>query len=248
MEVKRFFARKDIETKKLTANQLSLSRNQIKYFDRFLLASTSKVLSVLETMLALEIDSSHSSLEIMPAVNIEKLEPLCSEPLYVISSEMMGELQGGLHLLMSSSDFKTLGEVMKPILKLLFLSDSDTDLTTLENQKPDWMKDDQKPLKDDPVFHGRMIDTLTELGNVLFGIYTKALYITFDLHTNHSLPESSRGTNQQYIQQILSSPAFLDKRHLVIENEFSTLNKTIRLWCLISPKQKSFQEILNRIG
>ena len=92
------------------------------------------------------------------------------------------------------------------------------------------------------------MDALTELGNVLFGIYTKALYITFDLHTYHSLPESSRGTNQQYIQQILSSPAFLDKRHLVIENEFSTLNKTIKLWCLISPKQKSFQEILNRIG
>lgn len=249
MAVKRFFfTRKNIETKKLIANQPSLTKNQIKYFDRFMVASTSRLLNVFETMVALEIDSSHSSLDIMPAVNIEKLEPLCSEPLFVISSEMMGELQGGLHLLMCSSDFKTMGEVMKPILKLLYLSDSDTDLTTLESQKPDWMKADQKPLKDDPTFHGRMMDALTELGNVLFGIYTKAIYLTFDLHTYHSLPESSRDTDQQYIQQILSSPALLYKQHLVIENEFSTLNKTIKLWCLISPKQESFQEILNRIG
>jgi chemotaxis protein CheY-P-specific phosphatase CheC len=249
METKRFSSpRKDIETKKLIANQLSLTKNQINYFDRFLVASTSKVLNAVETMVALEIDSSHSSLEIMPAVNIEKLEPLCSEPLFVISSGMMGELQGGLHLLMRSSDFKTLGEVMKPILKLLFLSDSDTDLTTLESQQPDWMKDDQKPLKDDPAFHGRMMDVLTELGNVLFGIYTKAVYVTFDLHTNHSLPESSKDTDQQYIQQILSSPALLYRQHLVIENEFSILNKTFKLWCLISPERKSFQEILNRTG
>lgn len=249
MDLKRFFfTRKGIETKKLIANQPSLTKNQIKYFDRFLVASTSRVLNVLETMVALEIDSSHSSLEIMPAVNIEKLEPLCSEPLFVISSEMTGELQGGLHLLMCSSDFKTMGKVMKPILKLLFLSESGTDLTTLESQKPDWMKPDQKPVENDPIFHAQMMEALTELGNVLFGVYTKAFYEIFDLHAYHSLPESSRDTDQQYIQQILSSPALRYNRHLVIENEFSTLNKTIRLWCLISPEQKSFQEILNRIG
>ena len=207
----------------MIANKLSLTKNQIKFFDRFLLASTGKVLNVLETMFALNIDSSDSSIEIVPTVDIEKIEPLISGPMDVISSEMAGELQGSLHLLMRSSDYKTLGEVMKPILKLLFLSN---------------------PAE----FHEQMMDALTEMGNLLFGVYTSAIYMIYDLHTYHSVPKFLIVTDQQYVQQILSSPELLDKQHLVIENEFSALHKPIKLWCLISPTQKSFQEILNRIG
>ena len=237
----------------MITNQLNLTRNQISSFDRFLIASIDKALNVLETVLGLNIDSSDSSIEIVPAVNIEKIEPLSIEhlsngPLYVISSEMAGELQGGLHLLMRSSDFKNLGEVMKPILKLLFLSSPDTDLATLESQKPDWMKDNDESHTDDSAFHEQMIDVLTEMGNILFGIYTSAIYEVYDLHTNHTVPEAFRNTDLHYIQQVLSSPELLDVQHLVIQNEFSALEKPIKLWCLVSPTQKSFQEILNRIG
>lgn len=207
----------------MIANKLSLTKNQINSFDRFLVASTGKVLNVLETIFALNIDSSDSSIEIVPTVNIEKIKHLSSGPLYVISSEMVGELQGSLHLLMRSSDYKTLGEVMKPILKLLFLSNP-------------------------AAFHEQMMDALTEMGNLLFGVYTSAIYMIYGLHTYHSVPKFLIVTDQQYVQQILSSPELLDKQHLVIENEFSALHKPIKLWCLISPTQKSFQEILNRIG
>ena len=232
----------------MITNQLSLTKNQINSFDRFLVASTGKALNALETMFALNIDRSDSSIEIVPAADIKKIEPLSSEPLYAISSEMAGELQGSLHLFMRSSDFKNLSAVMKPILKLLFLSNPDADLAALESQKPDWMKDNGKPDTDDSAFHEQMIDALTELGNVLFGIYTSAIYVIYDLHTYHALPESLRDINQQYIQQVLSPPELLDKQHLMIENEFSALDKPIKLWCLISPTQKSLQEILNRIG
>ena len=231
----------------MIANKQSLSKNQINSFDRFLVASTGKVLNVLETMFALKIDSSDSSIKIVPTVNIEKIEHLSSEPLYVISSEMAGELQGSLHLLMRSSDFKSLSELMKPVLKLLFLSSTDADLATLEDQKPDWMQDDDKPHPDESAFHEQMMDALTEMGNVLFGVYTSAIYMIYDLHTYHSYPESLRDPELQPIQKILSSPELPDQQHLVIENEFSVLGKLIRFWCLISPSQKSFQEILNRI-
>ena len=234
--------------KTVVTNQPSLTRNQIDSFDRFLIASIDKALSVFKTLLALNIDSSDSSIEIVPAINIEKIEPLSNGPVYIISSEMTGELQGGLHLLMRSSDFENLGEVMKPILKLLFLSSPDADLATLESQKLDWMKDNDKSCTDDPAFHEQMIDVLTEMGNILFGIYTSAIYAVYDLHTNHSVPAAFRDTDRHHTQQVLSSPELLDAQHLVIENEFSVLEKPIKLWCLVSPTQKSFQEILNRIG
>ncbi len=229
------------------ANQLSLTKNQINSFDRFMVAGTSKALNTLETMLMLKIDSSDSSIEIASAVNSEKIKHLGSKPLYSISSQMAGELQGSLHLLMRSSDFKSLGEVMKPLLKLLFLSSTDADLATLENQKPDWMQDDDKPHKDESAFYEQMMDVLTEMGNLLFGVYTRAIYMIYDLHTYQYFIESLRDPDQQPIQQILSSSELSAQQHIIIENEFNVLGNPIKFWCLISPTQKSFQDILNRI-
>ena len=212
------------------------------------MTSTSKLLELLEVIFMLHIDSSDSSIEITPPVDIEKIEHLNSGPLYVISSEMTGELQGSLHLLMGLSDFKNLGEAMKPILKLLFLSNPDANLVTLESEKPNWMHDNNESQMDDSVFDEQLMDALTEMGNSLFGIYTNAFYDTYDLYTHHSSFKSLRETDQQSIQQVLLSPGMLNKRHFVVENAFKVLNSHIRLWCLISPTQKSFQEILNRIG
>ena len=52
---------------------------------------------------------------------------------------MESELSGSLHLLMRSIDFENLSEVLRPTLKLLYLSSPDASLVTLENQKPEWM-------------------------------------------------------------------------------------------------------------
>ena len=213
-----------------------------------MIASTHKILDVLETMFSLNIDGSDSGIKILPTDAIENMERLTSNPLVVISSNMTGEMQGSLKLVMPSSDFKDLGEALKPTLKLIFLSNPDADLSTLEDQTPHWMEDDKQSDSDDFAFLEQMIDTSTELGNVLFGIYTDAIYRVYDLHTRHSLPEFAIASDQQFIGDVLSSSALLDKQHLMIENNFSLLNGHFGLWCLISPSKESFQVMLDRVS
>ncbi len=239
---------KGASAKRVAEDQLSLTTNQIGYIDRFSVASTRKFLELLETTFMLHIDSSSSHIEIMPTNTIEKIEQLSSGPLYVISSGMTGELQGGLHLLMRPSDFKNLGEVMKPTLEFLFLSNVDANLGTLESQKPNWMQEHNESSTDDSAFPEQLMDALTEMGNSLFGIYTNAFYKTYDLYTHHSSIKTFRVTDQKSIQQVLLSPGMMNKQHFVVENELIVSDHHIKLWCLISPTQKSFQEILNRIG
>lgn len=239
---------KGAKAEKAPVNQLGLTTNQISYIDRFLVTSTRKFLELLETTFMLHIDSSGSNIEIMPTNSIEKIEQLNGGPLYVISSGMTGELQGGLHLLMRPSDVKNLGKVMKPILEFLFLSSPDANPGTLENQKPNWVQENNKSNTDDSAFREQLMDALTEMGNSLFGIYTNAFYETYDLYTHHSSFKTLRVTDQKSIQQVLLSPRMLNKQHFVVENELNVSNHHIKLWCLISPTQKSFQEILNRIG
>ncbi len=232
----------------MDANQQSLSKNQRSFFDRFLVAGTRKALKAFETIFGLKIESSDSSIEIAPGVDSKKLKQIGSERLYVISSVMAGELQGNLHLVMHSSDFKYLGEVMKPLLGLLYLSNHRSDLATLDRQKPDWMHDSDTRQSGDTAFHQQMMDRLTEMGKVLFGVYSEAIYMIYDLHTYHTLSKSLADPDQQAIQQVLSSSESPDQLHLIIENEFVVVGQPIRFWCLISPTRKSFQEILDRIG
>ena len=231
----------------MIAKQLSLTEKQINSFDRFLVVGTDQALQALELMFGLNIDSSDSSIEVVPAFNSQNLKRLGNGTLYIVSSTMAGDLQGSILLLMRSGDFKYLGEVMRPVLSLMFLSDTDADLATLDSQKPGWMQDNGSGNADDAAFYEQMMDTLAELGNVLIGLYTKAIYKIYALNTHHTLPEVLKDPDQRAMQQLLSSSAAPDQLHLVIENEFVVMDKPIKLWCLISPTQKSFHEILNRI-
>ena len=231
----------------MLTSQLSLTPNQVNSFDRLLLDGTGNALNALEVMFGLAIDSSDSTIEIAPAVTSENLKHLGPGTLYVVSSDMVGEMQGSLLLVMRSDDFDYLSEVMRPVLGLLFLSNPDTDLAELDSQRPGWMQEDGTKKMDDAVFQEQMMGTLAELGNVLFGLYTKAIYKICDLNTHHSVPKPVKDPDQKAIKQVLSSSKISDQLHLVFENEFVVVDRPIKLWCLISPTQASLEDILQRI-
>jgi chemotaxis protein CheY-P-specific phosphatase CheC len=212
-----------------------------------MLDGTGKTLDALENMFGLDIDSSDSGIEIAPAANSEYLKHLGDGTLYTVSSALAGELTGSVLLIMRSMDFKRLGEVMKPILSLLYLSSPDADLATLDNQKQDWMHDSDDENKDESEFHEHMLDLLAELGNVLIGLYSKSIYNICKVNSDHSIPYALRDTNQQLVQRVLASADEPDQPYLVIENEFVVMGKSIKLWCLISPTKDSFEGLLDRI-
>ena len=231
----------------MIASQLSLTANQVNSFDNLLLDGTGNALKALEVMFELTIESSDSTLEIASAMASENLKHLGPGTLFIVSSDMMGDMQGRLLLVMRSDDFDYLSEVMRPVLSLLFLSNPDTGLAELDDQKPDWMQEDGAEPGDDVVFQEQMMDTLAELGNVLFGLYTKAISKICDLNTHHTVPEPLKVPGQQAMKQVLSSSQMPDQLHLVIENEFVVVDRPIKLWCLISPTRASLEDILQQI-
>lgn len=231
----------------MIANQPGLTTKQVHSFDRFLLDGTGKALSALEDMFGLNIDSSDSSIEIAPAVSNENLKHLGSGALYLVTSTMTGDLQGSILLVMRSDDFNCLSEAMRPVLSLLFLSDPDADLAVLDSRKPKWMKENGAEPTEDAAFQAQMMDTLAEIGNVFFGLYTKAIYRISALSTHHTVPEVLKDPDQQVIQQVLAASEMPDQLHLVIENEFVVVDRPIKLWCLISPTEASLETILKGI-
>ena len=231
----------------MIANQQGLTPKQVDSFDRFLIEGTSSTLDALETMFGLNIDSSASNIEIAPQADIENLKHLGSGLLYVVSSSLVGDMQAKILLLMRLVDFEYLSEVMRPVLSLLFLCSPDSDLEQLNRQMLECVQDNDTRDSDEIVFHEQMMDTLVEMGNVLIGLYSKAIQNIYHLNTSHSLPFVLRDPDQRLIQRVMSSSEATDQSYLVIENEFVVMDRPIKLWCLISPTKESFQDILERI-
>jgi len=211
----------------------SLTEKQVDSFDQFLMDGTEKALYALDSMFGLDIDSSDSSIEIAPGGDSGILDQLGDGTLYTVSSAMVGDLQGRILLLMRSSDFISMIKVMKPILKLLLQSAHDAGETAKH--------------PDDVDFHKEMMDILSEMANIMIGLYAKAIYKICDITTHYSVPKILKDTDQRAIRKFLATSGKKGRPQLVIQNEFYVMDKPINLWFLISPTQKSFDKILQKI-
>lgn len=231
----------------MIATPSNLTTKQVNSFDRLLVDGTEGALNALDALFGLDIESSDSCIEIAPAINSENLKDLGSGTLYTVSSAMLGDMQGKILLLLRPSDFKYLSKAMRPVLDLLFLSGTDTDLTALDNQHKDCTQDNDAGSIGEADFDEQMIDTLSEMANIIIGLYTKAIYKICDLNTHYSVPKVLKDIDQQAIRQVLSSSEVSGQQHLVIQNEFFVMDRSIKLWLVISPTQKSFQKILKKI-
>lgn len=229
----------------MKSSVLQLTDKHVKAFGEFLLDGTANTLNALEVVFDLGIDCSDSSIETGPALENKNLKHLGGGPLYVISSALVGEVNGSIVLFLQAGDFKYLSEMMRPVLSLLSLTGDELKQADSENQAG--VKSDTAGLADSASYREQMLDALAEMGNILIGLYTKSIYKTCGLNTHHSVPLVMRDPHQTTIRRILYSSGERERQHIVVENELFLQGNPIKLWCLISPSPNSFRDILSSI-
>jgi chemotaxis protein CheY-P-specific phosphatase CheC len=230
---------------KVTAKSTNLSRKQVEYFDKFLITNSLLVMNGLENIFGLSIDSSDTRIEIASAVVKEHLEHLGSGTVYTMSSDLVGNLSGSVLLIIRAEDFKYLCEMMTPVLNLMFPEGADDGAEN--SSSPEAPPTGGTGQMSETAIQEHMMETLAEMGNVLIGVCTKAIFKVFQIKVHHSVTQVMKDTNQQSITQLLSSSAGSDKQYVIIENDFIAMEKPIKFWCLTSLVHESFQYILQQI-
>lgn len=226
---------------------VSLSERQSNGLNRFLLGGTEWVLRTIETMFEVEIEKSESLMEIAPANESEFLRTVNDRALYTISSDLAGDLQGRVCLLVQSAHVQHLADLMMPVLTLLFLSDADADLQTLERSKPGWMGEAGGPAMQDAEFQAQMTDLLGELGNVLIGSYTRTLFEWSALATRHSLPRVGGNVAWKDVLILLDHCSVQRHPGLIIQHHLQIGGRPVSLWCVISLVPDSLGNLLSAI-
>lgn len=233
----------------MNSGPLQLTGEQVDSFDDFLLRGTTNTLTALETVFELNIDCSDSSIEIAPLDNNENLKHIGNGSLYLVSSSIVGEISGSIVLLMRAEDFNCLSVAMKPVMCKLFMpsSNSDSDSSDVNGQQPEMSQDNVAIHMDETLYLKHMMDALAEMGNILIGLYSQSIYQVCGLNTHHSIPLVIKDPLQKTIQSVLAPAHGHEQHHLVVENEFYLAETSIKLWCIISPTDKSFWQMLSGI-
>ena len=182
------------------------------------------------------------------ATSNETLKNFGDGSMHIISSALTGDIDGGIVLFITTNDFEYLSDVMKPVMSLLFMPRPGSDTSVSDNDDPDSMQDQITGYMDDARYREHMLDALGEMGNVLIGLYTQSIYKTYRLNSHHSVPLVMKDPRQKTIQRILYSMGEREKQHVVIENEFFLEDGAIKIWCLISPSEASFQDMIKAIN
>ena len=225
----------------------ALEKRRSLTLDRFLLTSTDKVLRALENMFEFDIEQSESLLEIAAVRQSDALRSVGDGQLYTVASELRGDLCGNAHILIRASDIDHLAEMLKPVMGLMFLSRPGADLLGLERNCPGWLRNPQHSPIEDPEFRAQLLDALVEMGNVLFGVYSRGMYDISARRTTHTLPQVTCDIDRQAVYLALEEIGTAQQHRLVIDNAFRIGGRLVRLWFVICLRPDCFRTLMRGI-
>ena len=205
---------------------MNLSDAQIDFLHRVMESGNSHVSSPLEILTGQSVDQHSVRIKVISGADVLRSMNLGPGPLTTVVSSVHGEVEGDFVLLLTERDFQILSQVMGPALH-------DTALHTVggatDYMIPDFIKGRQINEPDREASQAQMLDTVTEMGSVLFGAYLTALYSDYKLATYQDLPDT----------------AVMDHRHSLLEkapsrnSEETNIAFLIGIDCVIA--QKSFK-------
>lgn len=219
---------------------MRLTEKQIRSLERVLLHVTDDTLKSLENVFSLDISSSDSCIRLITALDNEVLKPIGSGTLYTVKSGLEGQVEGQVLVLMRVQDFRYLGRLMKPVLARYFGAGTG-------KRAPDSGSGGAPiPIEagKDARLNAQMMELLEELGNILCGVYSRALYKVCGLDSHHGMPVAAVDRQQNVLQKLFGEPAAGLQPLLVLENEYFVQDNPVRFWGLIAPAKASFMRIL----
>lgn len=173
-------------TKKLTAEQIISLQ---KVFE----GGNSQVSATLEMLTGREIEQLSVRTRVIAEVSMRDLVGLMNFETGSIAgvvSTICGDFKGTLLFLQSKRNFETLGHIMGHAL---------TGTARSQNHRfalqPDWTFEQKRQILDKETLKTQMLETINEIGNILFGNYLATFQNEFKLTTYQSVPSTRLAEN-----------------------------------------------------
>ena len=213
-----------------------LSAAQIGFLHKVIDGGNRHVCTTLEMLTGQSVDQHSVRTQVIPGVDAMELLALMDldpGPGASVISSVHGDVEGNFLFLQTRRDFQTLSQVMGPTL----IGGARRAVNGAEDHsKPDWLIEQRHQDLDSRELQAQMLDTITEMGNVLFGIYLTAFYSDCKLTAFQDVPTASLVDDpQSLLMKTLSWKSRGANIAFVIEIDYVIAQKTLKAWLLMLP-------------
>ncbi len=198
-------------------DRVSFSEDQLDYLGELLNIGAGNAATALTHLLQCPVSMTRPDVEVLPARQVPCVLGDPSLPVACVRMKMVGDLSGSLFFLVPDEQKLHLAEMAESAL-----------LGPVPNPDPD-----------------RILATVTEIGNILAGVYLTAIHDFCSLNVCHSVPVLAVDMMQALLDESLAARAGDDQAIILIKNEFLVGTDRAHTFFLIFPSGASVPALVD---
>jgi chemotaxis protein CheY-P-specific phosphatase CheC len=219
-----------------------LSESQLGFLQEVMECGNSQVKPTLEMLTAQTVDQLSIQLRIIPSSEVSRYMDMNPEPLATVIGSMHGDVEGMFYFLQSKKDFLSLGHIL--------IDSISSSIKRMANEPteyliPDWLKEQRSENLDTEELEAQMFDAVSEMGNVLFGIYLTALYNGCKLGVYYDTPTNEWDDQHLLLEQALRKNKNESNCAFVIRVDYTVAGENLRAWLLMLPDLNGLRAMID---
>jgi len=207
-------------------NQEMLSAEQIDFLSEMMNIGAGNAVTALSQMLRCEVNVRIPTVHVLPA---PKAPSVLGDPSLAVACVRMGMV----------------GDVMGELF-FIVPADQRADLTHLA-ERAVRMRNDESPPSAFRIPHSEDISVLTEIGNILAGVYLTAIHDFCRLNIYHTVPTIAIDMIQSLLDESIVVLSRQVQALILIENEFIVEERRIKTFLLLIPAVESVRTLVDSI-
>ena len=212
------------------SNQEMLSENQVDFLREMMNIGAGNAATALGQMLRCEVNVEIPTVHVLPVPKVPSVLGDPSLPVACVRMGMVGEVVGELFFIVPADQRVDLIRLAEQAVGFR-ISDASTGLSTSFEFRHD----------------SEDLSVLTEIGNILAGVYLTAIHEFCQLHIYHTVPTIAIDMIQSLLDESIVALSRQVQALILIENEFIVEERRIRTFLLLIPAVQSVRTLVDSI-
>jgi chemotaxis protein CheC len=214
-------------------NQQLLSEEQVDFLREMMNIGAGNAATALGQMLRCEVNVRIPTVHVLPAPEAPSVLGDPSLPVAGVRMGLVGDVVGELFFIVPA--------------------DQRADLTHLAERAIGFrnsefgMRNDEPPQSAIRIPHSEDLSALTEIGNILAGVYLTAIHEFCKLHIYHTVPIIAIDMIQSLLDESIVALSRQVQALILIENEFTVEERRIRTFLLVIPAVQSVRTLVDSV-
>jgi chemotaxis protein CheY-P-specific phosphatase CheC len=201
-----------------------------------------RVSDSLEMLTGEAVEKVKVQIKVIPGSEVLRSLDTIMGRLATVISNISGDLLGEFLFFQTEQDYRVLTELMSPTLIGISEEDKGDPASYLV---PEWLKKQRRKHMAGNRGKHVMLDAISELANVLFGVYGTAVYDSANLAIFQAMPRATLDPHHDLLAEAVDRNVKTTNLAVLISIDFVITKKDLKIWLLMLLEKEGIQAMLD---